>query len=701
MKPILLLATLSVVACTQQTQYPMTRQDNTTDNYFGHTIADPYRWLENDTSAETMQWVKAQNNLTRTYLDAIPFRQQISDRLKQLWHYERKSAPYKKGDYYFYSKNDGLQNQAIYYRTKSLNEEGEIILDPNTLSDNGTIALAEFSVSPDGHYLGYGIARNGSDWNEYYVRNLDTKEDLPDHLKWIKFSVIEWFNDGFFYSRYPQPTEGNELTAENLDNAVYYHKLNTPQSADKLIFSDPINNQRSFVAGVTDDNEMLVINVTESTTGNALYTLDLTNPKAKIQRTIDTYDKDNISIGHHNNKLLVQTNNNAPHYRIVAIDVNNPSPENWTTIVPETDDVIEYAEYGNNHIYINYMHNAHSKLVVADIETNKIEEVPMPAIGDANAFRPSKGEDVVFFTLSSYVSPMQTYAYSTAKNEVSKVDGWGAKVNFPFSEYETEQIFYTSTDGTQIPMFITHKKGIELNGNNPVWLYGYGGFNISLTPAFEIRRLLWLEQGGIYAVANIRGGGEYGETWHLAGTIMNKQNVFNDFISAAHYLIDKKYTNPSLIVCQGGSNGGLLIGATINQAPELFRVAIPQVGVMDMLRYHKFTIGRYWATDYGTSDDSEQMFQYLQSYSPLHNIANLNYPSVLVTTGDHDDRVVPAHSFKYVATLQEKYKGNRPMLIRIESQAGHGAGKPTTKVIEEWTDIYAFAFNELGIKYNE
>lgn len=689
------IALTALSACTQTIQYPMTRQDNTTDNYFGHSVPDPYRWLENDTSEETTQWVIEQNKVTRNYVDAIPFRTEIAERLKQIWHYERKSAPYKKGDYYFYSKNDGLQNQAVYYRTHSLDTDGEIILDPNKLSDNGTVALTELAISPDGRYLGYGIARNGSDWNEYYVRDLQTMKDLPDHLMWIKFSEIEWYNDGFFYSRYPQPEQGDELTAENVDNAVYYHRINTPQDDDKLIFSDPQNNLRSFGAAITEDKQLLVISVTESTTGNALYTLDLTDPKACVQRTIDTYDKDYLPLGHYNGRLLVQTNNGAPHYRIVAIDPHNPAPEEWQDIVPEQADVIETANFGNNHIFINYMHDAHSQLVVVDLETNTTTSVDMPLIGAASGFNSSKGEDTVFFTLSSFVSPMQTYAYSVASNTVKKVEGWGAKIDFPFSDYETEQIFYTSNDGTQIPMFITHKKGITLDGNNPVWLYGYGGFNISLTPFFDIRRLLWLEHGGVYAVANIRGGGEYGEEWHLAGTQLNKQNVFDDFISAAHYLIDKKYTNPSLMVCQGGSNGGLLIGATINQAPELFRVAFPQVGVLDMLRYHKFTIGRYWATDYGTADDSEQMFKYLLSYSPLHNIANINYPSVMITTGDHDDRVVPAHSFKYAATLQNTYKGNRPMLIRIESQAGHGAGKPTSKIINEWADMYAFAFYEL------
>lgn len=678
----------------------MTREDNTVDNYFGHEVADPFRWLENDTSAETAEWVKAQNTITRQYIDGISIRNTIEQRLTQIWRYERKSAPGKKGEYYFYSKNDGLQNQAVYYRTRDLKDEGEEVLNPNTLSDNGTVALAEFSVSPDGKYLGYGIARNGSDWNEYYVRDLDNKRDLDDHLVWIKFSNIEWHgNDGFYYSRYPQPADGNELTAENVDNAIYYHKVGTDQAADKLIFADPEHNQRGFGAQVTEDKKMLVISVTESTTGNALYTLDLEDPKAKVQRTIDTYDKDYITIGHSNGKLYVMTNNAAPKYRIVAIDPKNADPKNWETIIGESEDAIEYASFDNGKFFITYMHDAHSRVIVASEDGKETKEVELPGLGAIAGFAPSEGDNTIYFTYSSYLSPSKTYTYDISTGAVAILDGWNKEFNgFDFDQYVTEQVFYESNDGTKIPMFITHKKDIKLNGENPTWLYGYGGFNISMTPGFDVRRLLWLENGGVYAVANIRGGGEYGEDWHLAGTIMRKQNVFDDFISAARYLINKGYATADNMVCQGGSNGGLLIGATINQAPELFRVAFPQVGVMDMLRYHKFTIGRYWATDYGTSEDSEEMFSYLKSYSPLHNICDKSYPSVMVTTGDHDDRVVPAHSFKYAATLQKEYKGNRPMLIRIESQAGHGAGKPTQKVIAEWADMYAFAFNEIGME---
>lgn len=694
------LAGVGICSCTTQSiDYPMTRKDNTKDVYFGHEIADPYRWLENDTSAETAEWVKAQNKATRGYIDKIADRKSIENRLKEIWQFERKSAPMKKGDYYFYSKNDGLQNQAIYYRTASLDEPGNVVLDPNQLSDNGTVALSVFSVSPDGKYLGYGIARNGSDWNEYYVKDLDKGENLNDHLMWIKFSGIEWYNDGFFYSRYPQPEEGNELTAANVDNAVYYHKLGTDQSEDKLIFQDPVNRERSFGSYVTDDKKMLIISVSTSTTGNAIYTLDLENPEADVQRTIDTYDKDYITLGHSNGQLYVMTNHNAPKYNIVSINPNKPAPEHWQTVVEENEDAMESASFENGKFFITYMHDAHSRAVVVSEDGKETTEVSLPGLGAIGYFSPSKGDDTVYFTFSTYLSPSKTYTYSVVNNKTELLEGWNKGLEgFDFDQYETEQVFYESNDGTKIPMFITHKKGIAMDGSNPAWLYGYGGFNISLTPSFDVRRLLWLENGGIYAVANIRGGGEYGEAWHKAGTIMQKQNVFDDFISAARFLIDKGYSSPSKMVCQGGSNGGLLIGATINQAPELFRVAFPQVGVMDMLRYHKFTIGRYWATDYGTSEDSEEMFNYLKGYSPLHNITNKNYPSVMVTTGDHDDRVVPAHSFKYAATLQDNYKGSRPMLIRIESQAGHGAGKPTQKIIEEWADMYAFTFNEIGMK---
>lgn len=683
----------------------MTRQDNTSDNYFGHLVADPYRWLEDDNSDETAQWVAEQNRRTRSHIDAIPFRLPIAQRLKQIWQFQRKGAPFRRGNRYFFSGNSGLQNQDTYYMADSLDDTPVEILNPNTLSDNGTIALAEFSVSPDGRYLGYGIARNGSDWNEYFVRDLTTLTDLPDHLCWIKFSGIEWFGDGFFYSRYPQPT-GSELTSENVDNAVYYHRLGTSQADDTLIYSDPDHNERSFYASVTDDFKMLVITITESTTGNAICSLRLPETRtldgriselcATLKQPISHFDDDFIILGHHNDRLIFLTNSGAPRYHIVAIDPDAPDSDNWTILVPESDDTIADAHFARGNFFINYMHDAHSRLAVCDYDGSNFIEVPLPCPGSVSSFVPSNDSDEAFISFSSFVMPSRVYIYKVSDNTTTHLHSWDSSIDFPFDDFVTRQVFYSSSDGTRIPMFLTHRKDIVLDGTNPTWLYGYGGFNISLMPSFDVKRLLWLEQGGVYAVANIRGGGEYGEEWHQSGTLMNKQNVFNDFIAAARYLIDQKYTSSDHLVCQGGSNGGLLIGAVINQAPELFRVAIPQVGVMDMLRYHKFTIGRYWATDYGTSADSDEMFRYLYAYSPLHNIADRNYPSTLITTGDHDDRVVPAHSFKYAATMQDTYTGERPILIRIEHQAGHGAGKPIDKLINEWSDIYAFTFHELG-----
>lgn len=674
-----------------------TRKDSTVDNYFGHAVVDPYRWLENDTSAETEAWVKAQNTLTRKYLDPLPGRDKISRRLTEIWNYPRKSAPFRRGKYYFYSANNGLQNQSVYYIADSSEAEGREILDPNKLSDNGTVALSAFSVSPNGKYLGYGIARNGSDWNEFFVRDIATGNDLSDHIEWIKFSSLEWYGDGFYYSRYPAPDANNALVVENLDNAVYYHKIGDPQSADKLIFSDSQNRQRSYGAEVYDDEDLLILYVSESTSGNGLYVLDLKNKNAKVQRIIDEYVNDYIPIGCRGDELFVLTNDNASRYRIISINLRRPQPENWKTVIPEsTTDIIENADYENGRFFVTYMHDASSKVSIFDAKGLKTCDVTLPGLGSVADFAPYKNDNELFYTFSSFLSPAQIYRYDIAENRSELFRA--AELSFNFSQYETEQIFYRSIDGTQIPMFIVHKKGVTLDGSNPAWLYGYGGFNISLTPSFDLPMLLWLEHGGIYAVANLRGGGEYGDDWHRAGTRMNKQNVFDDFASAARYLIDNKYTNADLLVCEGGSNGGLLIGATVNQHPELFRVALPAVGVMDMLRYHKFTIGRYWATDYGTADESREMFEYLLSYSPLHNIADRPYPSILVTTADHDDRVVPAHSFKYAATLQERYSGERPMLIRIESQAGHGAGKPTTKQIELWVDIFSFVFNELSLE---
>lgn len=677
--------------------YPMTAQSDVTDQYFGHTVADPYRWLEDDQSAETAEWVKQQNAVTFKYLESIPFRSGIRERLTQIWNFKRIGAPFKSGGKYLISKNDGLQNQSVFYIMDQPGGEQRLALDPNKLSSDGTVSLSTLALSTDGNYLGYSISRGGSDWNELFVRDLSTGTDLPDHLEWIKFSSIAWHGNGFFYNRYPKPDKGEELKGANSNSRIYYHKLGDKQSADVLVYEDNEHPQWSFGCSVTSDEKLLIINPSESTSGNALYFKRLDVANSSVVKIVEGFEDDYDVVAHADGWLYVNTNCDAPKYRVVKIDTRHPQRNNWVTVVAESEsDVLSSVSYVGNSLICNYMRDAHSVVKVFDSEGAFLHEVNLPTLGSVGGFAGGQNDSVTFYSFSSYTYPSVVYKYNIAKNEsqlYSKTD-----IDFDFDSYETKQLFFNSKDGTRIPMFVVSKKGIQLDGSNPLWLYGYGGFNASLNPGFDVRRLVWLENGGVYVVANIRGGGEYGAQWHKAGTLLDKQNVFDDFISAARFLIEEKYTNPSKIVVQGGSNGGLLVGVVINQAPELFRVALPAVGVMDMLRYHKFTIGRFWATDYGTSEDSQEMFQYLHGYSPLHNInGQANYPAVLVTTADHDDRVVPAHSFKYIATLQEKYKGTNPVMIRIESQAGHGAGMPVSKMIEEWTDLYSFSFDQLGI----
>ena len=696
----LLTATLVFTGCNNSDKplkYPDAKRVDTVDVYFGHKVPDPYRWLEDDNSEETKKWVIAENKVTDKYLRRIPFRNKIEKRLKQIWNYEKRSAPWKDGGLYFFSKNDGLQNQSVYYMMKTPDSKPEVIIDPNKLSKDGTVALSAFSVSDDGKYLGYGISRGGSDWQEFYIKDIETKKDLKESLKWIKFSGIAWYKDGFFYSRYPEPAKGDELKAANLNAKIYYHKVGTPQSEDELIYEDKEHPGWGFGAQVTDDNEYLIIYVTESTSGNALYYKRLGVKNSPIVKIVDNFDNDYSVIDHLNGKFIVRTNNEAPKYKLISIDVEDHDFKHWKDIIPESDkDVLMSVSIMDNKIITNYQHDAHSQVMVFDINGSYLHDVKLPGLGTVSGFSAEKNDTITFYSFSSYTYPNVIYKYSL-KNNTSELY-YKTNIDFNIDDYETKQVFYKSKDGTLIPMFIVHKKGLKLNGKNPAWLYGYGGFNISLTPRFDVRRLVWLENGGVFAVANLRGGGEYGEIWHRAGTKMNKQNVFDDFIYAAKYLISNNYTNPDKLVIQGGSNGGLLIGAVVNQRPDLFRVAFPAVGVMDMLRYQNFTIGRYWAADYGTSADSEEMFKYLLNYSPLHNIKpDVNYPAIMVTTADHDDRVVPAHSFKYIATLQHTYKGKNPVLIRIETDAGHGAGKSITKSIEEWADLYAFAFYQLGM----
>ncbi len=674
--------------------YPMTKKTDTVDVYFGHEVADPYRWLEDDMSDETAAWVKAQNEVTDSFLAQIPYRKQVEERLQKIWNYPKSGTPFKQGGHWFVSKNDGLQNQYVVYIKDTYDGEDRVILDPNTLSEDGTVALNMFRVSEDGKYLAYSISRAGSDWREIYVKDIATGELLEDHILWAKFSGISWYKNGFFYSRYPEPQKGEMLKGENKNSQVYYHEIGTDQSADKLIYEDPANPNWGFSAGTTDDKNYLVISVTESTSGNAFYIQDLTK-KGEVQKIITSFDKDYWVMDHVQGKLLVLTNYQAPKYRLIAIDPAQPEEENWTEVIPEGEGVLEGISIVGEKLIAQYIQDAQSKIKIYALDGSFENDLETPILGTISGFSGKIDDPFTFYSITSYTTPSQIYKYDVAENKSSLFQE--SALDFDASQYETKQVFYTSKDGTKVPMFLTYKKGIKLDGSNPVLLYGYGGFNISLTPSFSLTRLIWLEQGGIYAVANLRGGGEYGEEWHKAGTLMQKQNVFDDCIAAAEYLIQEKYTKARKIALMGGSNGGLLVGAVVNQRPELFGAAFPAVGVMDMLRYHKFTIGRYWATDYGTSEDSEEMFQYLLGYSPVHTVADVDYPAILVTTGDHDDRVVPAHSFKYIATVQDKYTGSKPTLIRIETNAGHGAGKPTEKVIAEYADVFSFMMYSLGM----
>ena len=613
--------------------------------------------------------------------------------MTEIWNYPKMSTPFKEGERYFYFYNTGLQNQDIMYVKKDLDEEGEVFLDPNGFSDDGTVALAGLSISNDHKFLAYAISKGGSDWREFFVKDVESGEDLEDHLQWIKFSGMSWYKDGFFYTRYATPEAGDELKAANLNAKVYYHRVSTDQSEDLLIHKDDANPEWGFGLGVSEDEQYMYLTVTESTSGNAI-----AFKKAGLDNTPFTwldqdFDDDYTPIGSKDNMLYVLTNNEAPLYRLIGIDLNNPAPENWVDVIPEQGNVLESASLAGGKIIATYIQDAKNAAYVYELDGSMLHEVSLPGIGSLGGFSGKMEENLAFYSFTSFNYPSTIFKYNIAEN-LSEVF-YTPEVDFDMEAYETRQVFYTSKDGTEVPMFVVHKKGLELDGSNPTLLYGYGGFNISMTPGFSTTRAVWLEQGGVFALANIRGGGEYGEEWHKAGTVLQKQNVFDDFIAAAEYLIQEKYTSPGRLAVYGGSNGGLLIGAVVNQRPDLFAAAIPMVGVMDMLRFHKFTIGRYWTVDYGSSDNPEE-FKYLLAYSPVHNISEeKEYPAILVTTGDHDDRVVPAHSFKYAATLQEKYSGNNPVMIRINTDAGHGAGKPTDMVIQEYTDVWAFIYQNM------
>jgi prolyl oligopeptidase len=698
-KQFMLLGGMVVLgACGRETRmvYPVAEKDNTADVYFGVKVADPYRWLENDTSQATAAWVEAENEVTRAYFSAIPFRDKVKRRLTELTDYEKIGLPEKKKGKYYFFKNDGLQNQSVLYVKETLEGEAKVLLDPNKLSDDGTVALTGVSFSNDGRYLAYNVARSGSDWNEIFVIDLATGRATADHLLWVKFSEASWQGEGFYYSAYDAPAEGKEFSNVNENHKIYYHKLGEPQSKDRLAYQNPDEPKRFYYSGVSEDERVMFIFESGAGNGNNLFMKDLTKADAPVVRLTEDMDYTYYPVTVTGRTIYLLTNYGAPKYRIMTADVASPGLDGWKELVPESDAVLSHAQVIGGKLFLTYEKDASHHAYVYTPEGKREHEVSLPALGSVG-FSGDKDDRETFYVFTSFTFPATIYKYDMDRNESELY--LAPKVAFTPEAYTTEQVFYPSRDGTKIPMFLTYKKGLKKDGTNPVFLYGYGGFNISLNPSFSTNRLLFLENGGIYAQANLRGGGEYGEEWHQAGTKLNKQNVFDDFIAAAEYLISEKYTCKEKLAVNGGSNGGLLVGAVVNRRPDLFKVAVPAVGVMDMLRYHTFTIGWNWASDYGTSEDSREMFEYLYAYSPLHTIRNdgTPYPAILVTTADHDDRVVPAHSFKYAATLQASDTGDAPKLIRIETKAGHGAGKPVSKVIDEYTDIYSFIMYHLGM----
>ena len=683
----------------QPLTYPTVSKSNQIDNYHGTTVADPYRALEDPDTEETKAWVEAQNQVTFSYLNEIPAREKIKQRLTKLWNYEKYGTPFKEGESYFYFKNDGLQNQSVLYTLPTLESEPRVLLDPNQLSEDGTVALSGISISENGQLLAYGLSSSGSDWQEWKVRDIATGEDLQDHLQWIKFSSASWTHDhqGFFYSRYDEPNEKTKLEDVNYYQKLYYHQLGTPQSADILIYHRPDEKEWGFGGSVTEDGKYLIISIWLGTDSkNLVFYKDITNPNSQVIELINQFEADYSFIDNDDHLFYFRTDLNSPKGKVIAIDTQNPTSENWQEIIPQTLEKLESVSILNNQFVADYLQDAHSQIKIFDLKGNFIKEVELPGIGSAGGFAGKRHDTETFYNFTSFTTPATIYRYNmkTGKSEIFRQP----KVDFNADEYETKQVFYESKDGTNVPMFITHKKGIKLDGNNPTYLYGYGGFNISLTPSFSVSLLIWLEMGGVYAVPNLRGGGEYGEEWHQAGMKLQKQNVFDDFISAAEWLITNNYTKPAKLAIGGGSNGGLLVGACMIQRPDLFGAALPAVGVMDMLRFHKFTIGWAWVAEYGSSENAAE-FATLYAYSPLHNLKpGTAYPATLITTADHDDRVVPAHSFKFAAALQAAHSGNAPVLIRIETKAGHGAGKPTAKIIEEAADKWGFLVRVLDVQ---
>ncbi|MDP4914540.1 MAG: prolyl oligopeptidase family serine peptidase [Saprospiraceae bacterium] len=706
MKHLLFFVTLGLVAfaCNKtdkkpiplmKVNYPETKTIDHTDNYFDSIVPDPYRWLEDDRSMETGEWVKSQNEVSFDYLNKIPFRGAIRERLAKLWDYEKYSAPFKEGDYTYFYKNDGLQNQYVLYRQKGENTP-EVFLNPNDFSTDGTTSLAGIDFSVDGSKSAYQVSEGGSDWRKVIVLDAMSKNMLEDTLLDVKFSGLAWKgSEGFYYSSYDKPKEGSALSGKTQYHKLFYHKLGTPQSADLLVFGGEKTPRRYIGAFVTEDQQYLVITAAVSTSGNELYIKSLKNSNAPIVEVIDNFEKEHQVVHSEGDWLFIYTTLNAPNGRLVKVKVSNPAPENWTDVISERKQPLSIST-GGGYFFASYLKDALSLVEQVDLNGKVVRTISLPGKGTASGFSGKWKDPVLYFTFTSYTQPATIYSLdvTSGKSSIYKE----SKVDFNPADFESKQVFYQSKDGTKVPLIITYKKGLVLSGKNPTLLYGYGGFNISLTPGFSTSNIVWMENGGVYAVANLRGGGEYGEDWHVQGTKLKKQNVFDDFIAAAEYLIKEKYTTKEYLAISGGSNGGLLVGAAMTQRPDLFKVALPAVGVLDMLRYHQFTAGAGWAFDYGTAQDSPEMFNYLKGYSPYHNLKEgVTYPATLVTTADHDDRVVPAHSFKFAARLQKAHKGDSPVLIRIETNAGHGAGKPTAKIIDEQADKWAFTFYNMNV----
>ncbi len=682
---------------TVKLNYPLTEKMDVVDTYFGTEVADPYRWLEDDNAPDTEAWVKEQNKVTQAYLDRIPYREQVKDRLTELFNYPRMSSPRRVGEYYFFYKNDGLQNQSVIYFQKGRDGEPEVFIDPNALSEDGTISINLLGASKDDKYIAYSQSLAGSDWSEIRVREVAGNKELDDRLEWVKFSGAAWDgSDGFYYSRYPKPEEGKELSGDNKDHSIYYHRLGTPQKEDELFYRNEKNPNLYHNCGITEDGKYLFMYAASGTDGFETYFKDLKND-GPLTRMCKGYKNKTSVIDHHNGHFLARTDIGAPNYRLVKIDPSNFDQKNWQDVIAEKEETLTGVSKGGGYLFPQYLKNATSLVYQCKYDGSDMREIEFPAPGSAGGFSGKQEDKKVFYTFTSFTYPPTIFEYDLETGESELFNK--PELEFNPEDFESKQVWYKSKDGTEVPMFIVYKKGLSLEGKNPTLLYGYGGFNISLTPSFSTSNIFFLENGGVYALANLRGGGEFGESWHEQGMVLNKQNVFDDFIAAAEYLIAEGYTSPEHLAIRGGSNGGLLVGAAMTQRPELFAVALPAVGVLDMLRYHHFTVGKGWIPEYGCADSTKAEFEALYAYSPLHRLSDgTRYPSTLVTTGDHDDRVVPAHSFKFAARLQQAHVGDNPVLIRIETDAGHGAGKPISKVIEEQSDIWSFMLYETGVR---